>query len=216
MTYWAGTIVWPDETPPASLDDFIATPRKQAFWKSCKNLSTIQRSDQVLRTSWASTLVWSLVLPDETMLVSSSNFSATPRQTASRNSCENLRAIQQSDQQLRTSWAGTLVWFLVWPFQALGVSSSNFSAKPKKATSINSCINLSAIQRSDQELMTFWVGTLVWPDKTPPASLDDFIATPRKQTFWNSCKNLSTIQRSDQKLHTSLAYTLVWSLVLPK
>jgi hypothetical protein len=69
----------------------------------------------------------------------------------------------------------------VWPFQTLGVSSSNFSATLKKATSINSCINLSTIQRSDQELMTYRAGTLVWPDETPPASPGDLIATPRKQ-----------------------------------
>jgi hypothetical protein len=123
--------------------------------------------------------------------------------------------IQRSDQQLRTSRAGTLVWFLVWPFQTLGVSSSNFSATPKKATSINSCINLSTIHQSEQELMTYWAGTLVGPDKTPPASLDDFILTPRKQAFWNSCKNLSTIQRSDQELRTYWADSLVWSLLLP-
>jgi len=53
---------------------------------SCKNLSTIQRSDQELQTSWAGTLVLSMVWVDKMMTVSSSNFSATPRKTASGNS----------------------------------------------------------------------------------------------------------------------------------
>ena len=142
MTYWSGTLIWPDEAPSASLDDFIATTRKTACINSCKNLSTIQRSDQ----------------------------------------------------ELRTCWAGTIVWFLVWPVQTLGVSSSNFSARQRKTASRNSCKNLSTNQRSDEELMTYWASTLVWPDERTPASLDDFIATPRKQAFWNSYKNLSTIR----------------------
>jgi hypothetical protein len=77
---------------------------------SCKNLSTIQRSDQELQTSWAGTLVLSMVWVDKTMMVSSSNFSATPRKTASGNSCKILSTIQWSDQELWTIWAGTLVW----------------------------------------------------------------------------------------------------------
>jgi hypothetical protein len=92
------------KTPPASHGDFIATPGKQTSWNSCKNLSTVQRSDQELWTSWAGTLVWSLVWPDETLGVSSSNFSATPRTIASGKSCRNLSTIQRSDQELRTSW----------------------------------------------------------------------------------------------------------------
>jgi len=152
-TIWAGTLVRPDETPQASYGDFIARPRKQASWNSSKHLSTIQQSDQELRTSWAGTLVWSLVFPDETLWVSSCNFSATPMKTASKNACKNL----------------------------------------------------STIQRSDQELWTIWAGTLVWPDESPQASHGDLIPTPRKQASWNSCKNLSTIQWSDQEFWTSLS-----------
>jgi hypothetical protein len=110
MTYWADTLVWPDETPPASLDDSISTPRKQAFWNSCKNLSMLQWSDQEFRTSWARTLVWSLVLPDQAVLASSSNFSATPKKTTSINSCINLSTIQRSDQKLMIYWADIIVW----------------------------------------------------------------------------------------------------------
>jgi len=62
-TIWAGTLVWPDETPLASHGHFIAMPQKQASWNSYKNLSMIQRSDQELRTSWAGTLVWSWSCP---------------------------------------------------------------------------------------------------------------------------------------------------------
>jgi len=75
------------------------------------------------------------------------------------------------------------MWFLVLPDQTVLVSSSNFSATPRKTTSRNSCKNLSKIQRSDQELMTYKAGTLVWSNDTPSVSLDDFIATPRKQAI---------------------------------
>jgi hypothetical protein len=54
---------------------------------------------------------------------------------------------------------------------------------PRKTASINSYKNLSTIQRSDQELMTYKAGTLVWSNDTPSVSLDDFIATPRKQAI---------------------------------
>jgi hypothetical protein len=84
--------------PPLSHGDFIATPRKQASWNSCKNLSTIQRPDQELWTSWTSTLV----RPDETPPASPGDFIATPRKQASWNSCNNLSTTQRSDQELRT------------------------------------------------------------------------------------------------------------------
>jgi hypothetical protein len=75
------------------------------------------------------------------------------------------------------------VWSLVLPDQTVLVSTSNFSATPRKTPSRISCKNLSTMQRSDQELMTYRAGTLVWSDETPPASLDDFVATLRKQAF---------------------------------
>jgi hypothetical protein len=84
-TIWAGSLIWPEETPPMSHGDFTAMPMKQASWNSCKYLSTIQQSDQELWTSRACTLVWSLVMPDQTLSMSRSNFSATPRKTACRN-----------------------------------------------------------------------------------------------------------------------------------
>jgi hypothetical protein len=107
---WSGTRGWPNETPPSSQGDFIATPRKQASWNCCKNLSMIQRSDQEIRTYWACTLVWYLVWPDQTLVVLSSNFSATPRKTASENCCKYLSTIQHSDQELGAIWISTLVW----------------------------------------------------------------------------------------------------------
>jgi len=75
------------------------------------------------------------------------------------------------------------VWSLVLPEQTVLVSSRTFSPAPRKTAFINSCKNLSTIQRSDQELMTCRVGTIVWSEETPPAYLDDFVATPRKQAF---------------------------------
>ena len=139
----AGTLVRPDETPPASLYDFIPMPRKLACWNSCKNLSTIQRSDQELRTSWSGTLVWSLVLPDQIVLVSSRNFTTTPRKTTCRNLCKNLSMIQRT------------------------VSFGDFIVTQWKQASWNSSKNLRTIQRSDQKLWTSWAGTRVWPEKTP-------------------------------------------------
>jgi len=102
-----------------------------ASWNSSKNLSTIQRSDQELWTSWASTLV----RPEETRPPSHGDFIAMPRKQASWNSCKYLSTIQRSDQELRPSWAGTLVWFLVWSDKMLWVSSSNFSATLRKKAS---------------------------------------------------------------------------------
>jgi len=125
-------------------------------------------------------------------------------------SCKNLSTIQRSDQELQTSWAGTLVLSMVWVDKTMMVSSSNFSATPRKTASGNSCKILSTIQWSDQELWTIWAGTLVWPDETAQASHGDFIAMPRKRASWNPCKTLSTIQRSDQELWTIWAGTLVW------
>ena len=212
-TIWAGTLVRPDETPQASYGDFIARPRKQASWNSSKHLSTIQQSDQELRTSWAGTLVWSLVFPDETLWVSSCNFSAMPMKTASKNACKNLSTIQRSDQELWTIWAGTLVW----PDESPQASHGDLIPTPRKQASWNSCKNLSTIQWSDQEFWPLWAGSLVlstvWPDQTLTMSSSNFSAAPRKQVSSNSCKNLSTFQRSDQELRTSWAGTLVWFLV---
>jgi hypothetical protein len=84
--------------------------KETSLFHTCKNLNMIQWSDQVLRTSWAVTLVQSLVWPDKTLGVSSSNFMVTPRKIASENSFKKLSTIQRSNKLLWTSWAGTLVW----------------------------------------------------------------------------------------------------------
>ena len=101
----------------------------------------------------------------------------------------------------------------------LGLSISNFITTPRKTASGNSYENLSTIQRSDQELWTFWPVTLVWsvvwPDETLGALSSDSIATPRKTASRNSSNNLTTIQQSDQVLWTCWARTLVWSMVWP-
>jgi hypothetical protein len=142
-TSWAGTLVWPDQTPPGSNDDFFATPSKQPSWNSYKNLRMIQWSDQELLVGsrvmnlLSSTFMLSLVWLDQTLAVSSINNSATPRKTASRNSSKNSSTIQWSDQELWTSWAGTLVW----PDQTPPGSNGNFIATPSKKAYWNSCKN---------------------------------------------------------------------------
>jgi len=75
---------------------------------------------KVLDTIRTGTLVWSVIWPVQTLGVSSSNFNVTPRKTASGNSCRKLSTIQRLDQELRTYWASTLDWSVVWPDQTLG------------------------------------------------------------------------------------------------
>ena len=98
-------------------------------------------------------------------------------------------------------------------------TSSDFIVTPWKTASINSCKNLSTIQRLDQELWTFWpiilVSSVVWPDKKLGESSSDIFLTLWKTASANSCKNFSMIQRSDQELWTCWAGTLVGSVVWP-
>jgi hypothetical protein len=147
--------------------------------------------------------LWSLVLPDQTVLMSSRNFSTTPRKTTSRNSCKNLSTMQRSDQGLRTSRAATLVWFLVWPVQTLGVSSSNFSATPWKTASINSYKfehDPTVGSGVTYLLSRYSCVVLGLPDQMVLVSSGNFSATPWRTTSRNSCKNLSTMLRLDQEL----------------
>jgi hypothetical protein len=168
-----------------------------------------------LWTFWASTLVWSVVWPDQTLGALSSNFITMPRKTAFRNSCKKLSMIQWSDKKLWTSCAGTLVWSVVWPHQTSSMSSSEYMTTLRKTTSEKSCKKLSTSERSNQKLWTIYTGTLVWSvvwrDQTLGVSSSNFIMTPRKTASGNSCKKLSMIQCSDKKLWTSCADTLVWS-----
>jgi hypothetical protein len=78
--------------------------------------------------------------------------------------------------------------------------SSDSTSTTRKTASRNSCKNLRAIQRSDQQLWPFRTGTLVLSDETSASPSSDSTCTPRKTASGNSCKNLRAIQRSDQKL----------------
>jgi hypothetical protein len=53
-TFWVGTmvwsVVWRNQTPSATSNDFIATPRKTTSRNSCNNFSTNQQFDQELWT----------------------------------------------------------------------------------------------------------------------------------------------------------------------
>jgi hypothetical protein len=49
-------VVWDDKTCSSPSSDSIATTRKTASGNYRKNLSTIQRSDQKLESSWTVTL----------------------------------------------------------------------------------------------------------------------------------------------------------------
>jgi hypothetical protein len=113
-TSCAGTlvwsVVWPHQTSSMSSSEYMTTLRKTTSEKSCKKLSTSERSNQKLWTIYTGTLVWSVVWRDQTLGVSSSNFIMTPRKTASGNSCKKLSTIQCSDKKLWTSCADTLVW----------------------------------------------------------------------------------------------------------
>jgi len=99
-------MVWHDESCSSPSSDSIATTSKIASGIYCKNLSTIQRSDETLEPFWAVTLVWR----DRTFASQRRDFIATKRKKASRNSCKNLSTIQRSDKKLRRFWAVTVVW----------------------------------------------------------------------------------------------------------
>jgi hypothetical protein len=106
----------------ASSSDILLTLGKISFGNSCKNSSLIQQSDLELWTFWAGSLVWLVVWPNKMLVPSSTNFIAMPRKRISGNSWKNLRTIQRSDQELWTSWAGTLVSSVVWPDQTPSTS----------------------------------------------------------------------------------------------
>jgi hypothetical protein len=76
--------------------------------------------------------------------------------------------------------------------------SSDYTSTTRKTTSGNSCKNLRAIQRSDQNLLPFRTCTLVSSDETSDSSSSDSTSTTGKTASVNSCKNLRAIQRSDQ------------------
>ena len=80
----------------------MATTRKIASGNYCKNMSTIQLSDQKLEPFWAVTLVWR----NQTFTSQSRDSIATTRKMASRNSCKNSGVIQRSDPQLL--WSGAI------------------------------------------------------------------------------------------------------------
>ena len=123
-----------------SMDPF----RKTTFKNSCKNLSAIQRSDQLLWPFWAITLVSPNQIPPWPSIDSISN----PRKIAFGNSYKNLSMIQRLDQKLWLFWVVTLVWL----DKTSPSSSIDSIATPRKTTFINSCKNLSVIQRSDKKL----------------------------------------------------------------
>jgi len=88
-------------------------------------------------------------------------------------------------------------------------SSSDSTSTPRKTASGNSFKFLREIQRSDQKLWPFRMGTLVAGDDTSASPSSDSTSTPRKTASGNSCKILSEIQRSDQKLWPFRTGTLV-------
>jgi len=103
-----------------------------------------------------------LVCSDETSASPRSDSTCTPSNTASGNSCKNLRAIQRSDQKLWPFRTGTLVS----SDETSTSPGSDSTSTPRKTASGNSCKNLRAIQRSDQMLWPFITGTLVSSDET--------------------------------------------------
>jgi hypothetical protein len=93
-------------------------------------MGVIQRSDQKLQPFLAVILVWH----EHNSSLPSSDSIATPRKTASENSCKNLSAIQLSDQKLRLF----LAIILLWREQTFSSPSSDSIATSKKAASRNS------------------------------------------------------------------------------
>jgi len=140
------------------------------------------------------------------MWVSSSNFSATLRKIFSRNSCKNLSTIQWSDQELWTSWAGTLCRPDQTPTGLMAISLRRQGNKPigtpvkiwgRSNDRIKSYEPLEPMVRSMDEsrvtnlLSRCSVRFLEWPDHTLVVSNSNSSATPRKTAFENSWKILA-------------------------
>jgi hypothetical protein len=92
-------------TCSSSSSDSIATTRKTASGNNCKNLGTIQLSDQNLVPFLVVTLVWR----DRTFASQSRDCIATTRKMAYTNSCKNSGVIHRSDKTLRRFWAVMLI-----------------------------------------------------------------------------------------------------------
>jgi len=166
---------------------------KKVTGNSCKNLSTIQRSDQDLWTFWASFLVWSVVWLDEMSTAWSRVILSMQGKTLFANSCKNLWTIQRAYLEL-------------WNFWSVLFCGRCFGSTRRRRHRVAISLRL----QNKQPLVKNWarpmvrsrvmdllshtlVGSVVWPYQTLLGSSSDFIVTARKTASTNSCKNLSTM-----------------------
>ena len=130
---------------------------------------------------------------------------ATPRKTASRNSCKNLWEIQRSDKKLWPFWPVTQICQ-----QDLHVTKLWFHSNPKE----NSFRKLMQKFERDPTVRSKSMPNLcryyIMANKTSSSLSFDFIATPRKTALRNTCKYLRAIQPSYQKLWPFWPVTQVW------
>jgi hypothetical protein len=105
------------------------------------------------------------------------------------NSCKTLRAIQQSDQKLRSFRTVTLIW----PDQTSASQSSDSTSSTRNTTSRNPCKNFRAIQWLNQKLWLFRTVTLIPCDKTSSSPSKDSKSTRTQTTSRNSCKTFRAI-----------------------
>ena len=130
---------------------------------------------------------------------------ATPRKTASRNSCKNLWEIQRSDKKLWPFWPVTQICQ-----QDLHVTELWFHTNPKE----NRFTKL--VQKFKRDPMVGWKVMAILTcyssldDQTSSSPSCDSIATPRKTASGNSGKTLSAIQWFDKKLWPFWPVTKVW------
>jgi hypothetical protein len=132
----------------------------------------IQRSDQKLGPFRTGTFVWS----DKTSASPSGVSTSTPRKTASGNSSIILRVIQRLDQSYgafeTVLWSGA-----TRPPPHLVAIPHLLQGKQRPETLLKFW---RVIQRSDQKLWPFRMGTMVWNDKTSASTSSNSTSTPTK------------------------------------
>jgi len=130
---------------------------------------------------------------------------ATPRKTTSRNSWNNLSAIQLSDRKLWLFGPVTQVWPTRVPRHRVGIP---YQPKRKQLEETRPKIMRDPIVGLKVMAILTCYSSLA--DQTSSSSSFHSIATPRKTTSRNSCNNLSAIQLSNRKLWPLGPVTQVW------
>jgi len=160
---------------------FHSNPKENGLRK----LVQIFKRDTMVGSKVMAILTRYSILTDQTSSSPSNDSIETPRKTASTNSCNNLSAIQRSDQKLcqllKSGWID------------LVVTEYRLHRNPKE----NGHRKLVQIFKRDtmvgSKVMAILTRYSILTDQTSSSPSNDLIETPRKTASKNSCKNLSAI-----------------------